>query len=89
VAGRFFGGKHATCELPKSMDGCAFFPAEGYRHYTNGTIDTQAAALHAWSGTQVDAGYGYNLGFNSTKGDPANNADKAYGLSVRCVRNAP
>jgi uncharacterized protein (TIGR02145 family) len=86
VAGRFYGPNHVTASLPDNMEGAVFFPASGYRSYTNGALAYQGVLGLGWSSTQVSSTSGYDLVFNSAVGGPADGNSKAFGFPVRCVR---
>ncbi|MDR1226965.1 MAG: hypothetical protein LBK47_08735 [Prevotellaceae bacterium] len=88
VAGRFYGKNFATCSLAPggNMVGCVFFPAAGYRTYTNGALNSQGGQGNGWSSTQYNGTNGYFLYFNSTASGPAWSDSKAYGFPVRCVQ---
>jgi len=61
-----------------------FLPAAGYRGSTNSAFNAVGAYGYYWSST-VAGTNAYNLYFNSTTVNPANNTNRANGFSVRCV----
>lgn len=82
--GRWFGGNHDT-----DHEGSLFLPATGYRHRESGALTYVGASGYYWSSSSRLAGDGNagSLGFNSGSVYPLNWNRRAYGLSVRCVRN--
>jgi len=86
VAGRFYGPNNASCSLPNNMYNCVFFPASGYRNYTDGALNNRGTNGLVWSSTQASSANGYNLYFNSSASYSANGDSKALGFPVRCVR---
>lgn len=87
VAGGFFGSNHTTCSLPSNMSGCIFLPAVGRREYINGVLYNQGSEGWYWSSTQYpsNTNYGYFWYFYSGYSS-LTSYDKAFGNSVRCVR---
>gem|GEM_PF-1354707 len=60
-----------------------FLPAAGNRNNA-GTLNNAGTNGYYWSST-VNGTNAYNLNFNSTTVNPANNNNRANGFSVRCV----
>ena len=63
-------------------------PASGYRNRTSGALSNVGTNGYAWSSSpnasgNVNAG---NLNFNASYVNPLNNANRANGFPVRCVR---
>ncbi len=85
VPGKFFGPNANTCSLPNNMEGCAFFPASGYRNLSDGGLRFQGSYGYGWSSTQAGATIAYFLGFNCSGSNPGG-VNKAYAFPVRCVR---
>ena len=82
--GRWFGGNHAT-----DHEGSLFLEAAGYRHRESGALTDVGTGGTYWSSSSSYAGTlnaGY-LHFGSTVVYPLNGYSRAYGFSVRCVRN--
>jgi hypothetical protein len=63
-----------------------FYPAAGYRSYSNGSVNYQGTRGYYWSSTAIDSSYGDRLYFNSSTVLPSNYSYYAFGVSVRCVR---
>ncbi|WP_305375676.1 hypothetical protein [uncultured Alistipes sp.] len=63
--------------------------ATGYRHRESGALTNVGTEGDVWSSSSAYAGslLAGNLYFNSGNVDPLHNTLRAYGLSVRCVRN--
>jgi uncharacterized protein (TIGR02145 family) len=78
VAGYFYGPNHATCGLPNNMSGCVFLPAVGWRNFSDGTLLNQNTQVRYWASTQNTTTLGQSY--------PANETNKATGLSIRCVQ---
>jgi uncharacterized protein (TIGR02145 family) len=60
--------------------------AAGYLYLSNGSLYNRGTYGAYWSSTQSDATHGWNLLFFSNNSDMYNN-DKAYGFSLRCLRD--
>lgn len=60
------------------------FSASGFRYYSYGQLYSVGAGGGYWSSSPVSAN-GHRLGFSSATVGPANNGNRAYGFSVRCV----
>ena len=82
--GRWFGGNHDTDHA-----GSLFLEATGYRHRESGALTYVGTYGYYWSSSSYYAGsYGAGyLGFNSSVVYPLSGTTRAYGRSVRCVRN--
>ena len=75
VSGRRFGsGNHSV-----------FFPATGYRHWSNGTLNSVGSYGHYWSATPSSTTYGRYLNFNATSVYPNLNYSRANGFAARCL----
>ena len=61
-------------------------PYAGYRNASDGSLATQGPYGFYWS-SSPDTTTGYDLAFNSTAVYPAGNGVRAYGFSVRCLKN--
>ncbi len=61
-------------------------PFAGYRYWNNGYYNIQSTDAYYWSSTpnSINA---HNLNFNTSDINPANNFYRAYGFSVRCLKN--
>jgi uncharacterized protein (TIGR02145 family) len=70
----------------KNPDKSLFFPAAGYRSYSNGQVLNQGSSGFYWSSTALNGSNGYNLRFYSSGVYPSNYNGYAYGFAVRCVR---
>ena len=60
--------------------------AAGYRDYGGGTLYLRGAYGYYWS-SSVTGIFAFNLKFNSGGVNPADNYYRAYGFSVRCVKD--
>ncbi|WP_426478150.1 FISUMP domain-containing protein [Chryseobacterium sp. CBSDS_008] len=60
------------------------FPAAGYRNNTTGALNFRAYSGYYWSSTESSTS-AYYLNFNSGAINPANNSNRTYGFSVRCI----
>ncbi len=63
-----------------------FLPAVGYRVYDNGRLANQGSNGEYWSSTQNSNTGANNWYFNNGNSNLNNNANKANGFSVRCVK---
>ena len=63
---------------------CQHLPAAGLRNYNNAALNNVGTNGYYWSST-VNGNNSRNLNFNSGNVNPANNNNRAYGFSVRCV----
>ena len=61
-------------------------PLAGYRNRANGSLKHQGSNGNYWSSSPFGTN-AYNLNFNSGGVNPANNNNRAYGFSVRCVKD--
>ena len=82
--GRWFGGNHDS-----DHKGSLFLPAAGLRNNFSGELANASSSGCYWSsspyyGGNNNAGHLY---FNSGYVNPLNNYSRAYGFSVRCVRD--
>ena len=68
-------------------DGSAF-PASGYRKSRDGSLNYVGTDGYYWSASPGSASYGYILYFYSSSVNPSSNNGRAFGLSVRCVKDA-
>jgi hypothetical protein len=64
----------------------AFFPAGGYRNYDNGALLNVGAHGDHWSSSPGGSTTALYLGFYGGLVFPAYNDTRAWGLSVRCVK---
>ncbi len=81
--GRWFGGNHDT-----DHKGSLFFPASGYRSYPSGALVLVGMAGNYWFSSPQSGRTGAgNLGFNSGIVNPLYSSYRAFGFTVRCVRN--
>jgi uncharacterized protein (TIGR02145 family) len=62
------------------------FPAAGYRNATCGALSNVGSNGAYWSFSPAGVG-GYNLLFYSGSVNPSSNGNRAYGFSVRCIKN--
>ncbi|MCX6305447.1 MAG: hypothetical protein NT040_10805 [Bacteroidetes bacterium] len=60
--------------------------AAGYLLHSNGVLNERGTGGYYWSSRQIDATYGWGLGFSSGSSS-VNNGYKPFGFSVRCVRD--
>ena len=84
LKGRWFGGNHDS-----DHKGSLFLPAAGLRHSSSGELANASSNGYYWSSSLYYGGYshaGY-LYFNSGFVNPLDNYSRAYGFSVRCVRD--
>lgn len=82
--GRWFGGNHDS-----DHKGSLFLPAAGLRNYFSGELANTSSFGYYWSSSPYYGGY-YNAGylsFNSGNVYPLSSSYRAYGFSVRCVRD--
>jgi len=62
-------------------------PFAGYRNRDNGYYYNQSTRAYYWSSSPSST-YSYNLNFtNDSNINPAGNKERAYGFSVRCIKN--
>jgi hypothetical protein len=62
-------------------------PLAGYRSRSDGSLSSQGSGGYYWS-SSVTGINGYHLRFNSTSVDPAYTNSRAYGFTVRCVKDS-
>lgn len=60
--------------------------AAGYLNSSSGTLSFRGTSGYYWSSTQGNAAYAFNLTLYSSASYTSNNS-KAYGFSVRCLRD--
>jgi uncharacterized protein (TIGR02145 family) len=65
---------------------CLLNPAAGYRNNSNGQLYNVGSNGNYWSSSANSDTNGYNLNFNSSNLNPANNNNRQNGNSVRCVK---
>ncbi len=58
----------------------------GYRYVSDGSLSNQGSGGYYWSSSPSGT-YAYNLSFLSGSVNPAYNYFRAFGLSVRCIKN--
>ena len=63
-----------------------FFPASG--NYNGTTLNNRGSNGNYWSSSFISATNAYNLNFNSSNVNPANNNNRRYGFSVRAVQHS-
>ncbi|MDR1089921.1 MAG: fibrobacter succinogenes major paralogous domain-containing protein [Prevotella sp.] len=63
------------------------FPAAGYRNASNGSLNNVGSNGYYWS-PSPNGGSGYNLYFSSGNVYPSYYNYRAYGFSVRCIKNS-
>ena len=63
-----------------------FFPASGYRNYSSGGLNYVGSSGYYWSAAPASAASAYYLYFGAGVVNPLNNINRAYGFSVRPVR---
>jgi uncharacterized protein (TIGR02145 family) len=84
LKGRWFGGNHDS-----DHKGSLFLPAAGLRSSSSGELAFTSSNGYYWSSSPYYGGYGGagNLYFSSGNVSPLLNYGRAYGFSVRCVRD--
>ena len=82
--GRWFGGNHDS-----DHKGSLFLPAAGLRGNSSGELAYTSSYGYYWSSSPYYGGnyYAGNLYFNSGYVSPLHSNNRAYGFSVRCVRD--
>jgi uncharacterized protein (TIGR02145 family) len=82
--GRWFGGNHDS-----DHKGSLFLPAAGLRNNNSGELVGTSSNGYCWSSSPYYGGVSYagGLGFYSGSVYPLNSNNRAYGFSVRCVRD--
>lgn len=64
-----------------------FFPASGFRNYSDGSFYLVTALGYYWSSSVYNTAYGYNLRFDQSNGVvPQYSLNRSYGFSVRCIK---
>ena len=63
-----------------------FFPASGSRNYSSGGLGVVSSNGYCWSSAAYSAMYAYYLSFVSGSVNPLKYYSRAYGFSVRPVR---
>ncbi|MCC8146604.1 MAG: hypothetical protein LIO93_09250 [Bacteroidales bacterium] len=71
------------CNMGYVIKYLLLLPAAGIRN-NNGNLNNVGTNGNYWSST-VSSTNAYNLNFNSTNINPANNNNRSNGMSVRCV----
>jgi hypothetical protein len=59
-------------------------PAAGFRNTTSGTLNNRGNAGYYWSSTESGTN-AFFLFFSSSTVGPANNLNRANGISLRCI----
>ena len=82
--GRWFRGNHDS-----DHKGSLFLPAAGLRCYNSGELAYASSYGYYWSSSPGYGGSNYagSLYFYSGAVAPLNNSNRAFGFSVRCVRD--
>ena len=82
--GRWFGGNHDS-----DHKGSLFLPAAGLRFSISGELASTSSFGYYWSSSPYYGGNNYAgyLNFSSGGVSPLNSNSRAYGFSVRCVRD--
>lgn len=83
LKGRWFGGNHDS-----DHKGSLFLPAAGLRLSSSGELASTSSTGCYWSSSPYYGGSNRagSLSFSSGNVSPLNNYNRAYGFSVRCVR---
>ena len=63
-----------------------FFPASGYRYYSDGSLYSVGSYGYAWPSSAYSQNSAYYLSFSSSSVDPQNYDTRSYGYSVRPVQ---
>ena len=84
LKGRWFGGNHDS-----DHKGSLFLPAAGLRYSNSGELASTSSYGYYWSSSPGYGSYGLagSLSFYSGGVGPLDNKGRAYGFSVRCVRD--
>lgn len=84
LKGRWFGGNHDT-----DHKGSLFLPAAGLRSLSSGKLAYTSSFGFYWSSSPGYGGSNYagSLDFYSGAVTPLNGSNRAFGFSVRCVRD--
>ena len=64
----------------------ALLPLAGNRPYSTATYFNQGTLGSYWASSPTGT-YGYNVALSATQVCPANDSHRAYGFSVRCLKN--
>lgn len=62
-------------------------PLAGYCYYSSAAYYSQGTNGYYWASSPAGSYYGYSVYLSATQVLPANNSFRAYGLSVRCLKN--
>jgi uncharacterized protein (TIGR02145 family) len=84
LRGRWFG---EDSKLKEKSEMSVFFPASGYRSYDNGALFGVGYNGFYWSSSVDDDSYTSSLSFDSYGVYPALGPNRAWGHSVRCVKD--
>ena len=68
-----------------SPDATVYFPASGFRFYSDGSLLSMGGLGYSWSAVPGGPGYGHFLFFTLMRVDPHNDMMRSYGFSVRPV----
>ena len=82
--GRWFGGNHDS-----DHKGSLFLPAAGLRNNSSGELANTSSCGYYWSSSPGygSSYYAVNLYFYSGNVSPMDSGSRAFGFSVRCVRD--
>ena len=82
--GRWFGGNHDS-----DHKGSLFLPAAGLRYSNSGELASTSSYGYYWSSSPGygSSYYAVNLYFYSGNVSPMDSGSRAFGFSVRCVRD--
>ena len=81
--GKGAGASRGTEQVPGGSS--VYFPAGGYRYYSNGSTGTAGNYGCSWSGSSSSTTYAYSLYVNSSNAG-RNYYYRNYGFTVRCIR---
>ncbi|MFA6677896.1 MAG: hypothetical protein WCS34_09985 [Bacteroidales bacterium] len=76
----------SSTDLGRTYIDGSFYPAAGRRNYKSGDINKVGEYCHIWSGTPYLNTRAYSLLFTSTFYNLNSRGKRAYGFSVRCVK---
>ena len=79
-------GRLSVCRQSCTDHDLCFFPASGNRNGTS--LNNRGTNGNYWSASLNSQTNGYNLNFNSTGVNPANNNNRFNGFSVRAVQHS-
>ena len=68
-----------------SPDATVYFPASGFRFYSDGSLRSMGGLGYSWSAVPGGSSYGHFLYFTLMRVDPYNTLMQSYGFSVRPV----